>query len=427
VLVNEKSRVVLKIAIVTSGQPSANPRVVKEATALCDSGFEVSVIYAPLSPWADEFDNELFKTYPSINWIRVGYHRYQQPVGYKYVTLRRKLNEVMQSKSSYPSTTPEKAFVLYSQELKKQAELLKADLYIGHNLGALPAVVNAAKKNNALCAFDAEDYHRGEDKEGSMHFRLAKAIEDKYIPMVTYLSAASPLISKAYSNLYPGKKVVTINNVFSKKYLQKSPSPAHQGLSLFWFSQTIGTNRGLEAVITAINKLASFDISLHLLGDCSAAYRQTLTQLMTNKSTLHFYSPVSLRDIFTISAKFDVGLAAEVPHCTNRQLCLTNKLFTYLLSGNYIFASNTKAQQQFINTYPEVGSTYIFDDVDDIACKLEALYNDKDKLFEGREAAHVLATTELNWEEESKKLVSIINSILTVEKSPDHIASLSTL
>jgi len=49
-----------KIVIVSSGQPSANPRIVKEAVAFSETGYQVKVIYCSLSPWADEFDKKLF-------------------------------------------------------------------------------------------------------------------------------------------------------------------------------------------------------------------------------------------------------------------------------------------------------------------------------------------------------------------------------
>lgn len=417
-----------KIVIVTSGQPSANPRVVKEATALDAAGYLVTVVYAPLSPWADEFDRQLFAETPNIRWIKVGYHLVKQRHHYSIIRLRRKLNDCVSQAVPSLNIAPENAFIFYAQELKKKSAQIKADLYIAHNLGALPAAVMAAKKHGAKCAFDAEDFHRGEDYQSKHQQQIAITIEDKYIPQLNYLSAASPLISKAYQQLYLAAKVVTLNNVFSKKHLQNVNTNAENGLSLFWFSQVIGANRGLELIVEAMNKKPSLNISLHLLGSINDTYKTELLEKIHRPDTLRFYSPMPLEEIFSLAAKFDVGLASEVPHCLNRELCLTNKLFTYLLAGNYVLASDTPAQKLFLQTYPKAGALYSAHNAEETASLLEQLYYDKEHLLEGRLSALALGAEKFNWEEESKKLIEVIKSTLNeIEEHPHYIAALPTV
>ncbi|MEY3350987.1 MAG: hypothetical protein RIQ50_1098, partial [Bacteroidota bacterium] len=45
-----------RLVFVTSAQPAANPRLVKELRWISRFNFTITVIYAPISPWADEFD-----------------------------------------------------------------------------------------------------------------------------------------------------------------------------------------------------------------------------------------------------------------------------------------------------------------------------------------------------------------------------------
>src|ERR1700761_3864756 len=54
-----------KIVLISSGQPSLNPRLVKEADALTGSGYEVTVLYAYWNDWGTQFDKELI---PSKKW-----------------------------------------------------------------------------------------------------------------------------------------------------------------------------------------------------------------------------------------------------------------------------------------------------------------------------------------------------------------------
>ncbi len=49
------------IVLVTTKQPSSNPRLVKEATALAANGYDVSVVYNFWNMWADEADISILK------------------------------------------------------------------------------------------------------------------------------------------------------------------------------------------------------------------------------------------------------------------------------------------------------------------------------------------------------------------------------
>jgi glycosyltransferase involved in cell wall biosynthesis len=406
------SETVKKIVIVTSGQPSANPRVVKEATALDAAGYHVTVVYAPLSPWADEFDEQLFSSTPSIQWIRAGAHPVKQPIEYKFARLRRKLYETIYKKAPALVIHKEYAFVLYAQELKKIAASLQADVFIAHNLGALPAVAAASKKWATKAGFDAEDYHRGEAAIGSGHYNLSVSIEHRYIPALTYISTASPLITATYRQHFSNKDFLTINNVFSKRYLQPVTENTGGELRLFWFSQTVGQNRGLEQVVAALNLLPALQISLHILGECSATYSKQLSAQSNSPAAINFLPATSLENIFRVAASFDIGLASEVPYCENRDICLTNKLFTYLLSSLCLLASDTAAQQDFISTYPQTGLLYKHDDANDLAAKINMLYHDRSLLMNYKRNAHAIASSTLNWEKESEKLLDKISTIL---------------
>ncbi len=98
------------------------------------------------------------------------------------------------------------------------AERCKADLYIAHYTGALGAAAQAAKKNRARVAFDAEDFESGyyETSRGPQPMDLLiEAVERKYLPECCYISAASPGIAVAYEEKYGISRPTTILNVFS--------------------------------------------------------------------------------------------------------------------------------------------------------------------------------------------------------------------
>ena len=112
------------------------------------------------------------------------------------------------------------------------------------------------------------------------------------------------------------------------------PSPrstTSPGPSLYWFSQTIGPDRGLECAVRAI-ALADCKPHLYLRGFVSHAYRQRLVALaraMGVENRLHLLPPAPLEQMERLAAVYDVGLVAETGATPNRRIALTNKLFTY--------------------------------------------------------------------------------------------------
>lgn len=398
-----------KIVLITPGQPSSNPRLLKEALTLDKAGYTVTVIYCFWVAWADPHDQELIDQNPSIRWIRVGGHPSEKKFWYWYTRLRHKLFRVIAGKLTASVYWQQRAVVRCYNELKHTAARIKGDLYIAHNTGALAPAALAAQKNNAAYAFDGEDFHRGEATDKA-DLALITSIEDKYLPGVRYFTAASPLIAAAYKRYYPQKDITVIRNVFSKYFSTPLTIHPDSSVHLFWFSQTVGPARGLEVVIAALNQLKNYQYKLHLLGYCPNTYRATL-EALAHKPFLEFKEPVPLKDIFEIAGRYDIGLATEIPYGENKKSCLSNKLFIYMQSGNCVVASDTDAQQQLLQQYPGAGLCYKHDDADDLAAQFRKLFDNKAFLQECRQKAWGLGQGELNWEKESEIWLALIRSL----------------
>lgn len=404
-----------KVLLISSGQPSCNPRLVKEATHLFKVGFEVCVLYCPLSPWADENDKLLFNEYKGIEWVKVGYHEHKERYKFLSARIRKKINTISFKLFGKWNDADEKSYVTFSQELKSKALLIKAEIYIGHNLGALPAVVSAAKKNGGKAIFDFEDFHRGEDDFNSMHYYLAKNIEDKYIKQLDLAYTASPLITEQYKKLYPSIRFETINNCFPINYKANRLLELDGQLKLFWFSQYIGKNRGLEQIIEAMGLLKNKEIQLSLLGNIKFPDREYFSAIIEKsglrKCQIQFLNPVPENQIVEIASQHHIGLAVEVQHVHNRDLCLTNKLFMYLLGGNAILYSNTSAQKEFHSKHNDTGCIFDNGNIEQIAILLSEYCCNVNKLKAHRLASFELAE-ELNWDVESSKYMTIIETLI---------------
>ncbi len=404
-----------KIVIISLGQPSTNPRTVKEAMSLSEAGFDVTVIYNYWSSWADETDKYIFNPGKNIKWICTGTVPDSGKILYLISQIRFKINRLIASVLSNS---------LYWQEIvasrcfkanMKKAISIKADLYIAHNLGALPVAARAASTNKTFYAFDVEDFHRGQIENSSKSYLIAKLIEDNYLPSAKYITSASPLIAKQYQRLYQ-KEITVINNVFSKKHIPSQIKKAGQPVSLFWFSQTVGKERGIEDIIQALKQVPAENFRLTLLGSCSDEMKQYFNRLAmidaVNKINLSFLDPVHPDEIFSIASQYDIGLALEPGRDMNNQIALSNKIFTYLLAGNAVILSATPAQQLFYEENPGIGSKYACGNTSELAGILKDYVEQPELLAEHKRNASKLAAEKHNWEEESKKFIMLVHSLL---------------
>ena len=388
--------------------------MLKEYLTLKKEGYAVKVVYAFWTDWAFYKDEELFASgeIDKKDFILAGGSPHRNKTTFFFSRIFFALWAML--RRLHLPIPEEWTFCRPAFFLERGAKKIRADVYIGHNMGALPAIVKAAKKYNARCVFDAEDFHRGEDKDVSTpHSVLARSMEDRYMPGCDQATAASPLIAATYSRLFPAIRWTVVNNVFSLRYLQppEDQPDYREDLSVFWFSQLVGPDRGLELFVEAMNSLPACRITLHLVGDCPAAFKQKLMAASRFPQQLFFIDPVSPDEIFGMAATFDIGLASELPDSANRNICLTNKIFTYLLAGNCLLASDTDAQRQFLASYPEIGLLYRHNDATSLAGRLQQLYDDRSFLRQCRKSALELATTTFNWEKESATFLDIVRQL----------------
>lgn len=406
-----------KIVIVTSGQPSLNPRLVKEADALSNEGFDVTVLYQYWNEWGTIADTELLK---NKTWkaVCVGGSPRKQLIHYFISRSLHRVGKILMRYLGIKNWIAELAIKRNVFGLVNKAKSIKADLYIGHNLGALPAVVAASKKYGSKCGFDAEDFHRQEQTDDikSEIFQLAKFIEDKYLLKTHYFTVASPLIAQAYQNLYPDLHPIIINNVFPSRFLQKQNLTLEKKLRLFWFSQTVGKKRGLEDVILAIGKLQNSFISFTILGkidDQTKNYFVTFAnQASLSTEQLKFVDPISPDEIFHFAKDFDIGLALETGFCKNNNIALSNKLFTYLTAGLAVIASETEAQKAFIAKNTGVGFAYPTGDYNALANLILSFDINRDLLTQTKQNALLLASSKMNWELESLTFLNAVKGVL---------------
>lgn len=394
-----------RILIITPKQPSGNPRMRKSADALAEAGHSVHVLYAHNARWADEADKPILE---AAKWTfeRVGGHPVDNKGHFFISRLARKTNEILGH--------TEKALCRSYGAYIRKAIKWRPDLVIGHNPGALAPCIEISERLNIPRVFDAEDFHRAE----SYWVRVGQEqkiidLENQYLPRVSQMTSAAPLISEAYKKLYPNVPVTTVNNAFSSSLSQTKPAAIEGPLRIAWFSQNLGLDRGLQEFLAGMAIAPEVPIQLNLLGKATHKQMSTLEPLIqSSHHRIDFHAPRSEQELFEFLAQHEIGLALEKPVAFNREICRTNKLYTYPLAGCYTLASITQSQQQFMEEYPSIGQLIDLDNPSDIADAIEHLYSNRSALQESRESAWKLGQTVLNWDHESAQLTQTVNATL---------------
>ena len=182
-------------------------------------------------------------------------------------------------------------------------------------------------------------------------------------------------------------------------------------MSLYWYSQVISLDRGLQEVILAVGRIGP-GIELHIRGHLGPESSPVLHRLIAEvgmTGRVVFHDPVPPDDLLSRAAEHDVGLCLEVPHTENRDLCITNKLFIYLLAGLVVVATRTHGQRKIVESAPGIGFLYDSGNVDALADTISRLRDQPDLLARGRAKALQAAEDRWNWEHESRVLVAAIS------------------
>ena len=406
----------MKICIVTPSHLGVSSRAVKEADALSAAGYDVAVIFG--QGWSRRLieQDRVISSKHVARFRAIPWDRQTHPARWAYSGVRNRLCCKCPTPIR-PMALTERALGRVFPELARAAITERADLYIGHFPDGLAAAGHAAARTGALLAFDSEDFHLGEGAPREVRNAIA-AVQARYLPKCAYVSASSDAIANALRQHYPYLNPATIYNVFAGSaegddvLRQRNRTGC---LGLYWVSQTIGLDRGLQDAIRAVGQIEP-PIQLHVRGKCADGVEDELRYLAASEGVEHsvFFEPQKPPwELLADAAKYDVGLALEAPLTLNRSLCATIKLHLYLAAGLAVAATATAGQLEVLRQAPGVGLTYAPGDYKALAAILRSWQQKPGLLAAAKEASLAAARTRFNWEIESRKLLTLVDKVLS--------------
>jgi glycosyltransferase involved in cell wall biosynthesis len=395
---------VMRVCIVTSGNVSTSPRVVKEADALHAAGHTVRVVAVDALPENGERDRAVMAT-RAWRLDRVNLRR-GDLTGFAH----RAVGAGWRAAAQWFGLA-DRSVSRYLGLLADAAAAEPADLVIGHTLAGLPVAVRAAERLGVRAAFDIEDYHSGELPSEPRYAReraIVTEVEQRYLPRCARITASAPGIADAVAARYRVPRPHVVLNTFPRA--ERPPaarghsSPAAgRPPSLYWYSQVIGPGRGIEDAVAAV-ALLDLPVSLHLRGTLDPEFASQVV----GRPKVVVVPQVPPPELVARAAEHDIGLALEQPVTENRALCVTNKLFTYMLAGLAVVATDTPGQRAVMAEARGAGLLYRAGRPDELAERLRTLLCNPSQLAACQAAAWEAADQRFNWEVESKGLVSYL-------------------
>jgi len=389
----------LKILFLTTHNLATNPRLYKEIVLAIQAGHTVQVICFSFNNWSATINEQLKDNLADVNIIQLPAGK-APFFGWAWSVLKEKTFRIAGKYLSLNEAGLSQAITRRSSLLIDALQkALKPDLVIGHNPGALWPAFKASKKFNCRVGFDVEDYHPGEGNDKHIK-EVQKKIMVALLPQMDYVSFAAPLIQQQVEADAgkPFKNSFTLLNYFPAVEFRQPDDITDEKIQLVWFSQNINAGRGLELILPIVKTIEK--VTLHLIGNLENVFFESHLKGITN---IIIHPPMKQADLHQVLSKFDIGLALDVPFDENRDFVLSNKLLAYLQAGLYVVATDTLAQQAFLNSWQGHGECFDYK-INNAAIIIEKII-EKIAMIRSQKKARYKAFEKNNWEAASLTLL----------------------
>jgi glycosyltransferase involved in cell wall biosynthesis len=371
-------------------------RVMREATALAEAGYDVSIVDI-----IDEAGRPTDEDIEGIHMKNVYMPEMATPTRFKPWFLVKSAIMIVRGAIRLLGTT--------------------TDIYHAHDVKGLPAAYIAARLRHKPLIFDSHEIPL-DDPQITRWRRLsalAKQVLTYMMPRCTRVITASPLYAREISKEFHYPEVTSILNVPIYREVPKSDRlRQHLGLTpdvrIALYQGNVQSNRSLEQLVNAAPFLDS-NIVIVMMGRAVETTRIQLEKLIAEKGVadrVKMIPAVPYEELLDWTASADLGLTIFKPGYTRSiRYCLPNKLFEYLTAGLPVLTSQLDAIVELVETR-NVGRVLTSLAPEDIARSINDMVVDSDALARMRSNALEITQKEFHWENEKQKLVQIYDDVL---------------
>jgi hypothetical protein len=407
-----------RICLLSPAPIWVNPRLVKEADALHEAGYDVIAGYRTDGDTAR--DDAILRLKP-WRWHRIDLARDRQPAAWMRAAVRQRAAEWMVRAGIRETRVAQAAYCRGDDALAEWAVRQQAALYIAHTQPVLSVAALAAGERGVPFAFDCEDLLTEKAADGGRaRWRrpMISRLERTYLPDAAYVSATSVPMAEYLTTTYDLHTTRVWHNCFPAADAASLRGPADRTartgvVELAWISATIGPRRGLEDLFAALPRMAT-RVAVHLYGAVAEGQggwldRQLAPVRERTEIVMHPVRPANT--ILPALATHQIGLSLDGDDSLNRRLTVSNKFFLYLQAGLACVATDTAGHRSVFPPEARYGRTYPAGDAQALAHALDTLANPA-ALAAAQRAAWVTGRTTYVWDREKPAFLEAVAAAL---------------
>jgi glycosyltransferase involved in cell wall biosynthesis len=299
-----------------------------------------------------------------------------------------------------------------SNILRRMVGNVEADLYVGHNIGALPILSELKNKFGGLAIYDNMEVYSDMDGQSNSEKERIRRIERAFIPNCDLVLTTSPLMRDFMIREYGLGKC---SYAYNCPPVAQEPGTKMKGFHLYWRNTVIGLgNRGLDDVLRALALLPK-DVVLHLQGRCEKQtddVRRLISSLGISER-VQFLDPYQPEQAVAMAAPYSVGLCLERDTCKNHRLTASNKIFDYHMAGLAVVCSDMPALRQIVQESCG-GFTFKNADPNDLCGTILKLYSNRKLLVEKQKNARRFATRYGHEDHQMNEFIEEVDTLVTI-------------
>lgn len=390
--------------MITHDAPFIDRRILLQAKSLIEHGYEVTII----NPFGDI--NEDFKNV-GINYLRI---KQTFNINNSLSSGKRILRKLLPQNSyeklklfyfKYADTN----FIDYENELLEVASREKFDIYVAHDLPALPIAHNISKENNSKLVYDSHEFFTGQIALKGKRKEFFKKIENELIGDVDLMFTVNDDIANLFKEEYDKKDInVLFNSIEEIDSIEKKD--LHNILDIgkekkiILFQGGFLEDRNLELLVTAAKYLEDNNV-LVMLG--YSFLEEKLKEIAKKNNIINkkvfFMDRVPQKELLNYTAGADVGIIPYPDVDLNTKFCTPNKMFEYISSMIPIIANKKLVTvSNFLDKY-NIGTYVSFEGAELLGKELNIVLKELD--FDDIKLKLPIAKKELDWTVQEKVLI----------------------
>ena len=291
----------------------------------------------------------------------------------------------------------------------------KVDLIYSNDLDTLPACFLTSKLRKKQIIYDTHEYFTEVPELVSRPKiqRIWEKIEEFIFPKLNKIITVNQSIANLYTEKY-GKQIEVIRNIqitYRPEYhktREELDLPTEKHILILQGSG-INIQRGAEEACLTMNYLPdNFLLLICGNGDAIPVVKDIVYKNHLENNVI-FKPKMDFEELRQYTMAADLGLAIDKDTNINYHYSLPNKLFDYIHAGIPVLASKLVELEKIINEF-DIGYFIQNHKPEHIAATIQQIF-ENEEVYQQKKKNTIKASQALNWENEEKKLMKVIQKI----------------